>query len=149
MDRDLTGPGQERPAAPEQTGALHEVCNFCIAGRGEGCEPLGKAALVGGTTRPAPIGAPSRRCSVRCRACRSRPRRGRMRGVRYGMPVGGPLQAVGPLARAIEDRGFGSVWTGETTSSAFIQAARVPDATSQVRMGTALALGFPTTSAIP
>ncbi|MEA2502998.1 MAG: hypothetical protein QOG36_41, partial [Actinomycetota bacterium] len=34
-----------------------------------------------------------------------------MGGVRYGMPVGGPLQAIGPLAKAIEDRGFDSVWT--------------------------------------
>jgi len=66
-----------------------------------------------------------------------------MRGVRYGMPVGGPLQAVGPLARAIEDRGFDSVWTAETTSSAFIQAALVAGATSRVRVGTAIALAFP------
>src|SRR2546430_6321077 len=66
-----------------------------------------------------------------------------MRTVRYGMPVGGPLQAVGPLAKAIEDRGFDSVWTTETTSNPFIQAALVAEATSRVRIGTGIALGFP------
>ena len=63
--------------------------------------------------------------------------------VRYGMPVGGPLQAVGPLAKAIEDRGFDSVWTTETTSNPFIQAALVAQATSRVRIGTGIALAFP------
>src|SRR6266566_370968 len=62
--------------------------------------------------------------------------------VRYGMPVGGPLQAVGPLAKAIEDRGFDSVWTTETTANPFIQAALVAQATSRVRIGTGIALGF-------
>ena len=66
-----------------------------------------------------------------------------MGGVRYGMPVGGPLQAVGPLAKAIEDRGFDSVWTTETTSNPFIQAALASQATSRVRIGTAIALAFP------
>src|SRR2546430_4970739 len=64
-------------------------------------------------------------------------------GVRYGMPVGGPLQAVGPLAKAIEDRGFDSVGTPETTSNPFIQAALASQATSRVRIGTAIALAFP------
>jgi len=63
--------------------------------------------------------------------------------VRYGMPVGGPLQAVGPLAKAIEDRGFDSVWTTETMSNPFIQAALVAQATSRVRIGTGIALAFP------
>ncbi|MEA2593513.1 MAG: hypothetical protein QOD62_3344, partial [Actinomycetota bacterium] len=66
-----------------------------------------------------------------------------MGGVRYGMPVGGPLQAIGPLAKAIEDRGFDSVWTTETTSNPFIQAALASQATSRVRIGTAIALAFP------
>ena len=63
--------------------------------------------------------------------------------VRYGMPVGGPLQAIGPLARAIEERGFDSVWTTETTSNPFIQAALAAGATSRVRVGTGIALAFP------
>src|SRR5438105_13050441 len=63
--------------------------------------------------------------------------------VRYGMPVGGPLQAVGPLAKAIEDRGFDSVWTTETTANPFIQAALVAQATSRVRIGTGIAIAFP------
>src|SRR5437667_12057215 len=62
---------------------------------------------------------------------------------RVGMPVGGPLQAVGPLANAIEDLGFDSVWTTETTSNPFIQAALVAQATSRVRIGTGIALAFP------
>jgi len=62
---------------------------------------------------------------------------------RYGMPVGGPLQAVGPLAKAIEDGGFDSPWTTETTSNPFIQAALVAQATSRVRIGTGIALAFP------
>ncbi len=63
--------------------------------------------------------------------------------MRYGMPVGGPLQAIGPLAKAIEDRGFDSVWTTETTSNPFIQASLVAQATSRVRVGTGIALAFP------
>ena len=63
--------------------------------------------------------------------------------MRYGMPVGGPLQAVGPLAKAIEDGGFDSVWTTETTSNPFIQAAVAAQATSRVRIGTGIALAFP------
>lgn len=63
--------------------------------------------------------------------------------VRYGMPVGGPLQAIGPLAKAIEDRGFDSVWTTETTSNPFIQATLAAQATSRVRIGTGIALAFP------
>jgi probable F420-dependent oxidoreductase len=59
------------------------------------------------------------------------------------MPVGGPLQAVSPLAKAIEDRGFDSVWTTETTSNPFIQAALASQATSRVRIGTEIALAFP------
>src|ERR1700716_3353885 len=62
---------------------------------------------------------------------------------RYGMPVGGPLQDVGPLAKAIEDSRFDSVWTPETTSNPFIQAALVAGATSRVRIGTGIALAFP------
>jgi probable F420-dependent oxidoreductase len=64
-------------------------------------------------------------------------------GVRYGLPVGGPLQAIGPLAKAIEDRGFDSVWTTETTSNAFIQAALAAQETSRVRIGTGIAVAFP------
>jgi probable F420-dependent oxidoreductase len=66
-----------------------------------------------------------------------------MVGMRYGMPVGGPLQAIGPLAKAIEDGGLDSVWTTETTSNPFIQAALAAEATSRVRIGTGIALAFP------
>lgn len=63
--------------------------------------------------------------------------------MRYGMAVGGPLQAIGPLAQAIEERGFDSVWATETSSSAFLQAALASQATTRVRVGTAIALAFP------
>lgn len=63
--------------------------------------------------------------------------------MRYGMAVGGPLQAIGPLAKAIEDRGFDSVWSTETSSNPFIQAALAAQTTSRVRVGTAIALAFP------
>lgn len=63
--------------------------------------------------------------------------------MRYGMAVGGPLQAIGPMAKAIEERGFDSVWSTETSSNPFIQAALAAQATSRVRVGTAIALAFP------
>ncbi len=66
-----------------------------------------------------------------------------MRTLRYGMTVGGPIQEIGSLARAIEDRGFDSVWSTETSNGAFTQATLVAQATSRVRVGTGIALAFP------
>ncbi|HEU5003898.1 MAG TPA: TIGR03617 family F420-dependent LLM class oxidoreductase [Actinomycetota bacterium] len=63
--------------------------------------------------------------------------------MRYGMVVGGPLAAIGPLAQGIEERGFDSVWSTETSSNPFIQAALAAQATTRVRIGTAIALAFP------
>jgi probable F420-dependent oxidoreductase len=63
--------------------------------------------------------------------------------MRYGMEVGGPLATIGPFAQAIEGAGFDSVWTTETSSNPFIQAVLAAQATSQVRLGTAIALAFP------
>ena len=66
-----------------------------------------------------------------------------MRTLRYGMTVGGPIREIGSLARAIEDRGFDSVWSTETSNGAFTQATLVAEATSRVRVGTGIALAFP------
>ncbi|HLF69640.1 MAG TPA: TIGR03617 family F420-dependent LLM class oxidoreductase [Actinomycetota bacterium] len=63
--------------------------------------------------------------------------------MRIGMVVGGPMQGVGAVAAAIEGAGYDSVWTAETGSDAFIQAAIVAAATTRVRVGTAIALAFP------
>jgi probable F420-dependent oxidoreductase len=63
--------------------------------------------------------------------------------VRYGVTVGGPLTSIGDAAARIEEMGYDSVWTAETGSSAFISAAVVAQATSKVRVGTAIALAFP------
>lgn len=63
--------------------------------------------------------------------------------MRYGMVVGGPLQAIGPFAQAIEQHGFDSVWATETSSNPFLQAALAAQTTSRVRVGTGIALAFP------
>lgn len=63
--------------------------------------------------------------------------------MRYGMEVGGPLQVIGPFAKAVEDAGFDSVWATETSSNPFVQSVLAAQATSRVRVGTAIALAFP------
>lgn len=63
--------------------------------------------------------------------------------MRYGVTVGGPLGGIGAFARTVEEHGFDSVWTAETSGSAFVQAALAAAATSRVRVGTAVALAFP------
>jgi probable F420-dependent oxidoreductase len=61
----------------------------------------------------------------------------------YGIGVGGNLHMVGPMAKMVEDAGFESCWTAETTNSAFIQASAAVQATSKIKVGTAIALAFP------
>ncbi|MGH9197856.1 MAG: LLM class flavin-dependent oxidoreductase, partial [Acidimicrobiia bacterium] len=74
---------------------------------------------------------------------------GGARGVmKFGVTVGGSLSNVGSVAQAVEERGYHSVWTAETASSAYIQAAVVAAATSRVRIGTAVALAFPRSPSI-
>ncbi|HLI56572.1 MAG TPA: TIGR03617 family F420-dependent LLM class oxidoreductase [Actinomycetota bacterium] len=68
--------------------------------------------------------------------------------MRFGMAIGGPLQAIGPFAQAIEQSGFDSAWATETSSNPFLQAALAAQATSRVRVGTAIALAFPRSPAI-
>jgi probable F420-dependent oxidoreductase len=59
------------------------------------------------------------------------------------MGVGGPLSMIGPAAKMIEDAGFESCWAAETTHTAFVSAAVAIQATSRIKVGTAIALAFP------
>lgn len=61
----------------------------------------------------------------------------------YGIGVGGGMQMIGPMAKAIEDAGFESCWAAETTNTAYIQAAAALAATERLNVGTAIALAFP------
>jgi probable F420-dependent oxidoreductase len=61
----------------------------------------------------------------------------------YGIGVGGPLTLIGPMAKRVEEAGFESCWAAETTNSAFIQAAAAIQATTTIKVGTAIALAFP------
>lgn len=63
--------------------------------------------------------------------------------MKYGMVVGGSLTMLPAMAKAVEERGYDSVWTAETGSSAFTQAAIVAHVTERVRVGTAIAVAFP------
>ncbi|MFN2610253.1 MAG: LLM class flavin-dependent oxidoreductase [Actinomycetota bacterium] len=63
--------------------------------------------------------------------------------MKYGMVVGGPLGIVGEMAKAVEAHGFDSVWTAETSSTAYIGAALAATNTTKARIGTAIALAFP------
>ncbi len=61
----------------------------------------------------------------------------------HGIGIGGPMTMIGPVAKMVEDAGFESCWAAETTNTAFIQAAAAIQATSRIKVGTAIALAFP------
>lgn len=61
----------------------------------------------------------------------------------YGIGIGGPLTMIAPMAKMVEDAGFESCWAAETTNTAFIQAAAAVQATTKIKVGTAIALAFP------
>lgn len=61
----------------------------------------------------------------------------------YGIGVGGSLALVGPMAKMVEDAGFGSCWAAETQNSAFVTSSAAIHATSTIKVGTAIALAFP------
>ncbi len=61
----------------------------------------------------------------------------------YGIGIGGPLTMIGPMAQMVEDAGFESCWAAETTNTAFVQAAAAIQATTKIKVGTAIALAFP------
>jgi probable F420-dependent oxidoreductase len=61
----------------------------------------------------------------------------------YGIGVGGPLALVGPMAKMVEDAGFESCWVAETTNTSTVGAAAAIQATSTIKVGTAVTLAFP------
>jgi probable F420-dependent oxidoreductase len=61
----------------------------------------------------------------------------------YGIGVGGPLPTIGSLAKMVEDAGFESCWTAETTNTAFVASSAAIQETSKINVGTAIALAFP------
>jgi probable F420-dependent oxidoreductase len=61
----------------------------------------------------------------------------------FGIGIGGPLPLIGSMAKMVEDAGFESCWTAETTHSAFVSASAAIQATSTIKVGTAVALAFP------
>jgi probable F420-dependent oxidoreductase len=61
----------------------------------------------------------------------------------FGIGIGGPLTMIGAMAKAAKDAEFESCWAAETTQSAFIPAAAAIQATSKIKVGTAIALAFP------
>jgi probable F420-dependent oxidoreductase len=50
---------------------------------------------------------------------------------------------VGPMAKMVEDAGFESCWAAETTNSSLVTAQIAIQATSKIKVGTAIALAFP------
>lgn len=50
---------------------------------------------------------------------------------------------IGPMAKMVEDAGFESCWAAETTNTAFVAASVAIQATSRIKVGTAVALAFP------
>lgn len=60
-----------------------------------------------------------------------------------GIVVGGHMRMVADLARIAEEGGYESVWVAETSRTPFVQAALACQATSRVKVGTAIALAFP------
>lgn len=62
--------------------------------------------------------------------------------MKLGMVAGGPLLGVAAMAKTIEDHGYDSVWTAETSTTAYVAATIAAQATSRSRVGTAVALSF-------
>jgi probable F420-dependent oxidoreductase len=61
----------------------------------------------------------------------------------YGIGIGGPMPLIGPMAKVVEDAGFESCWAAETTNTAFVTAAAAIESTTEIKVGTAIALAFP------
>jgi probable F420-dependent oxidoreductase len=61
----------------------------------------------------------------------------------YGIGIGGPMPMIGAMAQMVEQAGFESCWAAETTNSAFVTAQIAIQATSKIKVGTAIALAFP------
>jgi probable F420-dependent oxidoreductase len=66
----------------------------------------------------------------------------------YGIGIGGPMPLIGQMAKMVEDAGFESCWAAETTNTAFVTAAAAIGSTTEIKVGTAVALAFPRSPAI-
>jgi len=53
------------------------------------------------------------------------------------------MNMIGPMAKMVEDAGFESCWAAETKTSSFVQAQIAIQATSKIKVGTAITLAFP------
>lgn len=60
-----------------------------------------------------------------------------------GIVIGGHMGLIGDLAKVAEDGGYESIWVAETAFTPFVQATVAIQATSRVKVGTAIALAFP------
>jgi len=63
--------------------------------------------------------------------------------MKIGIAIGGTLPDVSALAAEAEAAGLESVWLAELDRTAFVQAAAAVTATSNIGVGTAVALAFP------
>src|ERR687891_1374604 len=53
------------------------------------------------------------------------------------------MSMIGPMAKMVEDAGFESCWAAETTHTAFVTASVAIQASTKIKVGTAIALAFP------
>lgn len=53
------------------------------------------------------------------------------------------MSMIGPMAQMVEEAGFESCWAAETTTSSFVAAQIAIQATSRIKVGTAITLAFP------
>lgn len=61
----------------------------------------------------------------------------------HGIGIGGPMGMIGSMAEMVEQAGFESCWAAETTTSSFVTAQIAIQATSKIKVGTAITLAFP------
>lgn len=61
----------------------------------------------------------------------------------HGIGIGGPLPMIGAMAQMVEAAGFESCWAAETGNNSFVQAQLAIQATTKIKVGTAITLAFP------
>lgn len=61
----------------------------------------------------------------------------------HGIGIGGPLPMIGAMAQMVEAAGFESCWAAETSNNSFVQAQLAVQATTNIKVGTAITLAFP------
>ncbi len=53
------------------------------------------------------------------------------------------LNTAGNVAKAVEDYGFGGLWTAEASHNPFLPLTHAASATSRINIGTGIAVAFP------